>query len=153
MTTAIQPSTRLTRDELSRLTDAWEEFIVAVRRSRARSGALDREVSLSQYEFARPLLSGPMAVGQLAERFGIAPATATQVLDGLEREGMIERSRSSGDRRSVTITLTSRGRRAMERKRRSLEERRRRLFEALAPEERPQAERVLRHLAQIMHEL
>jgi len=55
--------------------------------------------------------------------------------------------------RRVTITLTEEGRRAVERKRRLLSEQRRRLFEALAPEERPHAERVLRHLAQIMQEL
>jgi DNA-binding MarR family transcriptional regulator len=65
----------------------------------------------------------------------------------------VQRSRTGGDRRRVTITLTDQGRRAIERKRRLLSEQRRRLFEGLAPEERPQAERVLRHLAQVMHEL
>lgn len=153
MTTAASTTTHLSGEELSRLTDAWDEFIVAVRRNRARSGSFDRGLTLSQYQFAHPLLTGPMAAGQLAERFGIAAATATQILDALEREGMVERSRGAGDRRCVTITLTSRGRRAVERKHRSLAERRRRLFEALAPEERPQAEGVLRHLAQIMQEL
>jgi MarR family transcriptional regulator, organic hydroperoxide resistance regulator len=153
MTSASQAPSGLSRDELSRLTDAWDEFIVAVRRNRARSGALDRGLSLSQYQFARPLLSGSLPSGRLAERFGIAPATATQIIDGLEREGLVERSRAPGDRRCVTITLTGKGRRAIERKRRLLSEQRRRLFEGLAPEERPQAERVLRHLAQVMHEL
>jgi DNA-binding MarR family transcriptional regulator len=153
MTSASQPRPGLSRDELSRLTDAWDEFIVAVRRNRARSGALDHGLSLSQYQFARPLLTGPLTSGELAERFGIAPATATQIIDGLERERLVQRSRTGGDRRRVTITLTDQGRRAIERKRRLLSEQRRRLFEGLAPEERPQAERVLRHLAQVMHEL
>src|SRR5579884_3098643 len=103
----------ITRAELSRLTDAWDEFIVAVRRNRARAGSLDRGLTLSQYQFARPLLAGPMSAGQLAERFGVAAATATQILDALEREGIVARSRGAGDRRCVTITLTSRGRTAV----------------------------------------
>jgi DNA-binding MarR family transcriptional regulator len=153
MTTETEGLTHLSREELSRLTDAWDEFIVAVRRNRARSGSLDRGLTLSQYQFARPLLSGPMPVGRLAERFGVAAATATQILDSLERDAVVARSRGTGDRRCVAITLTPHGRSAVEAKRRSLAERRRRLFEGLSPEERPQAERVLRHLAQIMHEL
>ncbi len=126
---------------------------MAVRRNRARSGGLDRGLSLSQYHFARPLLAGSLPAGRLAERFGISPATATQILDGLERQALIERTRQAGDRRTVTITLTDRGRRAIELKRRRLAERRRRLFEGLSDQERSQAERVLRHLAQIIHEL
>jgi DNA-binding MarR family transcriptional regulator len=151
--TTHETEPHLSGAELARLTDAWDEFIVAVRRNRARSGALDRGLSLSQYQFARPLLGSPLASGELAERFGITRATATQIIDGLERDGLVERSRTSGDRRSVTVTLTPKGRRAIEQKRRALAERRRRLFEGLTPAERPQAERVLRHLAQIMHEL
>lgn len=143
----------LTQEQLARLNDAWERFIAAVRRTRARTGGLADGLTLSQYELVRPLTSGPQPVGRLAERVGVAPATATQILDGLERDGMVERSRTAADRRTVIIELTGTGRRAVERKRRGLVSQRRRLFENLAPEERGQAERVLRHLAEIMEEL
>ena len=140
--------------ELDGLTDAWEEFIVAVRRVRARMGDREEGLSLSQYEFLRPLMSfNGLPVSRLAERFGIAPASATQMLDSLERVGIIERERSERDRRTVTITLTAEGRRMFERKRRALAAQRRRFFEDLEPEERSSTERVLRHLAQLIGEL
>jgi MarR family transcriptional regulator, organic hydroperoxide resistance regulator len=144
---------RLTQAELKRLNEAWERFIASVRRTRARIGGFEDGLSLSQYELIRPLTSGPVPVGRLAERAGIAPATATQVLDCLERDGVVERSRTAADRRTVHVALTEGGRRVFERKRRALVNQRRRLFENLDPEERGQAERVLRHLAEIIEEL
>ncbi len=140
--------------QLRRLNEAWERFIAAVRRTRARTGGPEDGLSLSQYELIKPLTSGAsLPVGRLAERVGIAPATATQIFDCLERDGLIERSRTAVDRRTVNVALTGGGRRALERKRRGLVDQRRRLFENLEPEERGQAERVLRHLAEIMEEL
>jgi MarR family transcriptional regulator, organic hydroperoxide resistance regulator len=141
-------------DQLERLGAAWEAFIVAVRRARARTGERETGLSLSQYEFLRPLWSSDgLPVTQLAERFGIAPATATGILDGLARSGIIERTRAAADRRTVTITLTDEGRRRVARKRRSIARQRRRLFESLAPEERAHTERLLRHLAQVIAEI
>lgn len=45
----------------------------------------------------------------LAERAGITRATLTGLLDGLERDGFIQRNHSETDRRSITITLTDKG--------------------------------------------
>jgi DNA-binding MarR family transcriptional regulator len=141
-------------DELERLERAWDEFIVAVRRARARSGERGDGLTLSQYEFLRPLRgSGGMQVTHLAERFGIAAGTASGILDGLSRLGFIERSRAGQDRRTVTVTLTDAGRHEVERKRRSIARQRRRLFESIAAEERGHTERLLRHLAQVITEL
>ena len=39
------------------------------------------------------------------------------MLDGLERQGVVERRPSTEDRRSVTVHLTARGRRLLKRKR------------------------------------
>jgi DNA-binding MarR family transcriptional regulator len=44
----------------------------------------------------------------------------TQMLDGLERDGMVERLRSDADRRVVTVRLTEEGRRAALAKRRHI---------------------------------
>jgi DNA-binding MarR family transcriptional regulator len=71
----------------------------------------------------------------------------------LERSGIIERARTAKDRRTVTITLTDEGRRRVEQKRRHFIKQRRRLFETVAPDERKQAERLLRHLAQTIPQL
>jgi DNA-binding MarR family transcriptional regulator len=152
--TAVSEQEHISAAQLKRLNEAWERFIAAVRRTRARSGGNEDGLSLSQYELIKPLTSGRrLPVGRLAERVGIAPATATQILDCLERDGLVERSRTATDRRTVNVSLTSGGRRALERKRRGLVDQRRQLFENLEPEERGQAERVLRHLAEIMEKL
>ncbi len=151
---AVSEQEHISAAQLKRLNEAWERFIAAVRRTRARTGGSEDGLTLSQYELIKPLSSGgPMAIGRLAERIGVAPATATQILDNLERGGLVQRARSAADRRTVTVALTDGGRRALERKRRGLVDQRRRLFENLEPEERAQAERVLRHLAEIMEEL
>lgn len=151
--TQIRADEHLTAAELKRLNESWERFIAAVRRTRARIGGYEDGLTLSQYELIKPLISGSAPIGRLAERVGIAPATATQVLDCLERDGLVQRSRTAADRRTVNVALTNGGRRAFERKRRALVNQRRRLFENLDPEERGQAERVLSHLAEIIEEL
>jgi DNA-binding MarR family transcriptional regulator len=92
-------------------------------------------------------------VGELAEAAGIAAPTATRMLDGLERAAIVRRTPSTEDRRVVTVQLTPKGRRLLERKRKRVEERRRALYDSLSPPEREQAERLLHRLAVLMDEL
>jgi MarR family transcriptional regulator, negative regulator of the multidrug operon emrRAB len=47
----------------------------------------------------------------LAEQAGVTRATVTGLLDGLERDGMIERHSADNDRRALCIRLTSKGKR------------------------------------------
>lgn len=151
--TEITEEEHLTPAELKRLNESWERFIAAVRRTRARIGGYEDGLTLSQYELIKPLTSGPVPVGRLAERVAVAPATATGVLDCLERDGLVQRTRTDSDRRTVNVALTEDGRRAFQRKRRALVNQRRRLFENLEPEERGQVQRVLIHLAEIIEKL
>lgn len=133
---------------------AWEDFVLALRRSRARNRDPGPRLSLSQWDLLRGLGAGePQSVGVLAEAAGIAPATATRVLDGLERDGVVSRLRSAGDRRTVTVALTAEGRRRLQRTRSWIAARERRLLERLAPEEREPAARLLGHLAEIIEDL
>jgi DNA-binding MarR family transcriptional regulator len=153
MPTTIVPEDprRISEDELERLAGAWEEFIAAVRRARTRGREREEGLSLSQYEFVRPLISADgLPISRLSERSGISAATATQIVDGLERARIIARSRSPQDRRTVIISLTPEGRQQVERKRRNLATQRRRFFQNFAPEERAQTERVLHHLAEVI---
>lgn len=53
----------------------------------------------------------PLSPHQLAERAGVTRATITGLLDGLEREGLLERRADGGDRRRVYVHLTVGGRR------------------------------------------
>ncbi len=45
----------------------------------------------------------------LAEKAGVTRATMTGLIDGLERDGLVERLLDSQDRRSITIKLTAAG--------------------------------------------
>ena len=87
---------------------AWDEFFGAIRRARGRAAAGGRARG-SQPRPVPPRLSrsptatrgDAISVGALAEAAGIAQPTATRTLDGLERQGIVERRPSSEDRRSV----------------------------------------------------
>jgi DNA-binding MarR family transcriptional regulator len=133
---------------------AWEAFVLALRRSQARNRDSGSRLSLSQWDLLRGLGDGEeIGVGALAAAAGIAPATATRVLDGLERDGIVRRSRPRQDRRTVTVALTAEGRRRLRRTREWIAGRERRLLERLAPDEREAAARLLGHLAEIIEDL
>src|SRR5215211_1802836 len=135
---------------------ALEEFFGAVRRGRARAarqvGA--EELTLSQFALLGAFdEASECQVGELAEAAAVAGPTATRMLDGLERRGIVERRPSVADRRVVAVRLTPKGRRLVERKRKLYVEARRAFYESLSPSERRQAERLLRRLAAVIEEL
>jgi DNA-binding MarR family transcriptional regulator len=137
-------------------TSALDHFFSAVRRSRARiareAGA--GELTLSQYQLLSALAEVPeRPVGELAEAAAVAPPTATRMLDGLERSGIVERRHSTTDRRVVIVRLTGKGRRLVERKEKLVAAKRRALYESLSPSERRQVERLLGRLAEVIEEL
>lgn len=59
------------------------------------------------------ILAGELTVGQLAERVSLSQATVTDILLRLERRGLVERKRSSQDKRRVLVRVTIAGRRLM----------------------------------------
>jgi MarR family transcriptional regulator, organic hydroperoxide resistance regulator len=135
---------------------ALDEFMSALRRSRARAAreAGAGELTHSQFALLTALDACPeRPVGELAECGGVAPPTATRMLDGLERAGVIERRHSTADRRVVTVRLTDAGRRLVERKRELVAFKRRALYASLDADERGQVEQLLRRLAQAIEEL
>lgn len=56
-----------------------------------------------------------MCCSDVADSIGVSRATMTGLLDGLERDGLIKRVDHPDDRRRITVTLTSSGRRVLER--------------------------------------
>jgi DNA-binding MarR family transcriptional regulator len=48
-------------------------------------------------------------IGSISRRFSVTPATATRLVDALERKGLAERARLKEDRRSVRVELTEEG--------------------------------------------
>src|SRR5215210_3635474 len=87
----------------------WARFLGALRRARTRlSDDPEARLTLAQYLLVAPLLDAPTrSVGELAANAGVASPTATRMLDGLEREGHVQRETAAHDRRCVELRLTS----------------------------------------------
>jgi DNA-binding MarR family transcriptional regulator len=112
-------TTEVTRAEaLENLRLSFRGIMGSLRRLRGRDTHRPGEVSFAQFHLLFALAEqSPMATSQLAAAADLAPATATQLLDGLEARGLVERSRSTSDRRVVVCSLTDTGRELIKRKR------------------------------------
>jgi DNA-binding MarR family transcriptional regulator len=135
---------------LTAVADAFQDFLRALRHQRGRAAAAPdaEELSLAQYHLLGPLADGETSgLRALAERAGVAPPTATRMIDGLEDRGYVERERCAADRRSVDIRLTESGGAAVARKRTMLAERRAEVFADFSEAERRDAARLLERLA------
>jgi MarR family transcriptional regulator, organic hydroperoxide resistance regulator len=90
------------------------EAIQAVARSfKAWVGAETRKDGISGpmfWSLHMVAIDGPVTVGHLAEACAVTSANASLVTDDLEREGLIARTRSTEDRRVVTLEATAKGR-------------------------------------------
>jgi DNA-binding MarR family transcriptional regulator len=96
------------------ITDLGTSFkgaLNAVRRLRGRDTQRPGELSFAQYHLLFGLQQhASLSSGDLAATAELAPATVTQMLDTLVAMGLVERIRSTSDRRIVMCTLTKRGR-------------------------------------------
>ncbi|PJK10020.1 MarR family transcriptional regulator [Lysobacteraceae bacterium NML08-0793] len=88
-----------------------------------------------------------LAPNVLAERAGISRATVTGLLDGLEREALIERQADAQDRRALRIVLTRKGKRLAKQVFAQHSQWIASLFGGLASNERKQLRRLLGKLA------
>lgn len=134
---------------------AFDAFAQAVRRARgARAADPDRGLTLSQYGLLEPLADRADArVSELAERAGIAPSTASRMLDALERRGIVARKREAQDRRGVAVELTRAGAEVLSREHHWLRAHQRDFFKGLPADERALAPDLLLRLAVLIDEL
>jgi DNA-binding MarR family transcriptional regulator len=141
--------------EADQFLDAFDAFVQAVRRARgASSHERGRGLTLSQYGLVQPLADCEGArVRELAEQAGIAPSTATRILDALERRGIVERRTTDGDRRGISVTLTPAGRQVLDNEDGWMRAREREFYAGLPPEERTLAPDLLKRLAAFIDEL
>lgn len=84
-----------------------------IRATDLHSKQLAREVGLTTpqavvLQAVRDL--GEVTIGQLSRRVSLSQGTVTTILDRLEERGLVERYRSTADRRVVHSRLTRRGR-------------------------------------------
>lgn len=105
----------MNEDEEHRETPVVEAVLAASRvfvalAARSLADTAD-EVTLAQYRALVVLASrGPQNMAGLASNLGVTPATATRMCDRLVRKGLIRRTHDRGDRRTVRLNLTPKGR-------------------------------------------
>lgn len=92
------------------------QLVMRVARTLRRANALGLEpFGLSPHQgralgvVARHGHDGALRLSDLAEHLGIAPRSATEVVDALEERGLVQRSPSPTDRRAIVIDLTEAG--------------------------------------------
>jgi DNA-binding MarR family transcriptional regulator len=109
----------MTREQaIDDLRDSFRGILASVRRLKGRDTQRPGEASFAQLHLLFTLAEHDgLPTSQLAALAELSPATATQLLDGLEAMGLVERSRSTSDRRIVACSLTERGRRLVTEKR------------------------------------
>ncbi|MFG2052851.1 MarR family winged helix-turn-helix transcriptional regulator [Micromonospora sp. NPDC048930] len=92
------------------------------------------------------LRHGPLRLSALADHLHIAPRSATEVVDGLEERGLIERRPDPADRRATLVALTGEGSRVGEAIRVARAAEADRFFGDLDPDDRAELGRILRRL-------
>ncbi|MFT4265913.1 MAG: MarR family transcriptional regulator [Xenophilus sp.] len=121
---------------------------VVYRRSRAIHEAL-KPLALSETEFrvlSAALRKGPLSMHDLAQWTAYERTRLTHILHGLEARGLVERTGSASDRRSVLVRITPAGRRLFERAKKTVDAITDEVMSDSTPEEIEQARTVLRTL-------
>lgn len=82
--------------------------------------------------------TGPIQQSDLTRRLGIQAASASEVLGKLEAAGLILRSPSRQDRRTIEVSLTASGKSAAAAAKRERDQRHERMFSCISEEEKAQ---------------
>ncbi len=140
--------------ELTALGLAFRHLFRAVSRMRGRDTHLTGgDISHAQFELLIELDErGELSAGELAAAARIAPASVTQMLDGLVETGHVERTRSETDRRVVLARLSPLGKARVAAKRAAWRERWERALGDVSPREMRAATKVMERLGAVFEE-
>lgn len=89
--------------------DVYREYLVALL---VHNEAVAARLGLQSADIAAAILlesRGPLPVGAIAEELGLPSASATRVVDRLQKAGYVRRVRSDEDRRAVFVELVPEG--------------------------------------------
>lgn len=89
---------------------------------------------------------GPMRLSALSDHLHIAARSATEVVDGLEARGLVERRPDPGDRRATLVEVTEHGASVLDAIRAARGTEAERAFGRLSPADRDDLARILRQL-------
>jgi MarR family transcriptional regulator, 2-MHQ and catechol-resistance regulon repressor len=131
---------------------ALDGYIKLMRAADSIAAAMQRQLAdtgltVGQFAVLEALLHlGPLCPHEIAGKLLRSGSNVTTVLDNLEKDGLVTRTRRADDRRVVTVALTAAGRKRIARifpdHARSIAE----LFAALTPAEQEELARLCRKL-------
>ena len=109
MSAARQPSRPTDREQLTQaLGHAMQQYQRSVQ---AFDDTVGRRLGLGPTDLRCLdwLVDGPKSAGQLSTATGLRPAATTALIDRLAKRGLVRRTRSEADRRTVLVEMTELG--------------------------------------------
>jgi MarR family 2-MHQ and catechol resistance regulon transcriptional repressor len=144
------------RQALERDAEAFHEALsglVRLYQFRNRDKICCFDVSVAQCHALEALVeSGPLTLGELAERLYVDKSTASRIVDALERKGYLARAAHPVDARALRLSATSGGWRLVRRIRASLVEESKAVLGDLSPGLRQEAAHLIRRLTSVAAE-
>ena len=138
---------RKTVDDVERLLRTVSVII----KKRGREILADFGITPPQFSALLTLIqNGDMTIGELGEKMYLACSTATDLVDRMERNGLVARKRDTNDRRVIRLRVLERGHQMLEE---VMQARRRYLsgvLERVSSEETASMVVALDHLAELM---
>jgi DNA-binding MarR family transcriptional regulator len=132
------------RDEPTSVSDLFWAVARRLRRA-SRESLAPWEVTPSQLRALGTLMRhGPVRPSGLAKHLGIAPRSATEVVDALEERGLVRRETDPDDRRATLVVVTDHGREVGQAIRAARAAEADRVFAGLDDGDRTDLERLLR---------
>ena len=101
--------------EAEAVLDRFSEMMFKLMMEHHQKHVLELDLTVPQAQALKVLRHGPLCTGELAVELRISAPAVTQLTNRLTRKHLIERRAVDGDRRSVLVALTDRGRRAVDR--------------------------------------
>ena len=84
--------------------------VSAIIKKRGREILADFDITPPQFNALLTLIqSGSLTIGELGERMYLACSTATDLVDRMERNGLVARERDTSDRRVIRLKVLDRG--------------------------------------------
>ncbi|MEK6279293.1 MAG: MarR family transcriptional regulator [Acidobacteriota bacterium] len=111
-----------TPDELEEILNGFAEVMARLMIDQHQQHVAALDLTLPQAQMLRILRRGRLPTGRLAAKLKVTASSVTQLSDRLMRKGLIERQAAENDRRSVIVSLSSKGKRLVDgfRKRRAI---------------------------------
>lgn len=106
---------KATDTEAGTVLDSFMELMFKLMMDHHQKQTAELDLTLPQAQALKILRREPLCTGELANRLKISAPAVTQLTDRMVRKQLIERRPMDGDRRSVLVVLTSRGRRVVDR--------------------------------------